>query len=133
MQLSYRGTSYNQNVTPVDMVDSGMTASYRGRTYSLTYPRHIPVAQPAHNLVYRGVAYQTNAMSGAEPAVAPKPAVKSIPTSTIRIPHSLQKGSYDSVHKLNIQRRLQQRIEAAKARGDQRLLLLLEREMQQAG
>lgn len=132
MQLSYRGHSYNQDAPAVDMVDSGMTGSYRGRTYALTYPRHIPVAQPTHNLVYRGAAYTTTTTGGIQSTARPKPAAQPIPAGVIRMPYTLQ-GTYDSVHRLNIQRRLQQRIEAAKARGDQKLLMLLEREMQQAG
>lgn len=128
MQLSYRGHSYTQDATSVDMVDSGLSGSYRGRAHTFTYPRHIPVAQPTYNLVYRGAAYHTTATGGVTPT-APQPMV---PAARVRVPRSLQ-GAYGNVHQLNIQRRLQQRIEAAKAKGDQNLLLLLEHEMQQAG
>lgn len=133
MRLSYRGHSYNQDVTSVDMVNSNMTGSYRGRTYPLTYPRHIPVAQPTHHLVYRGAAYQTTATGGYKPVHAPNSAVEAVSISAVRPSRQMRTDSYDNVHRLNIQRRLQQRIEAAKARGDQKLLRLLEHEMQQAG
>lgn len=133
MQLSYRGKQYTHDAAPVDMVDSGLVGVYRGQTVHFSYPRHLPGPQPTHRLMYRGVAYQTgtaDVRSVEQPAaVAPVAA-----PSCLRVPTRPHRTSeYDKVHQLNIQRRLQHRIEVAKARGDQQLLNLLQHELQQAG
>jgi Domain of unknown function (DUF4278) len=134
MQLSYRGNSYSYNPVFAEMTESGETGTYRGQTYPIKYPRHIPVAQPSHELTYRGVSYRTNsrgvaAPSTSRPAVSPAPAV-AYQGSVTPIRRTATK-SYDAVHRMHIQRRLHQRMEAARARGDQQLLNLLEIEMRQ--
>lgn len=140
MQLSYRGRHYTHESTPVEMIESGLTGTYRGQSFPITYPRHIPVPQSSHELVYRGVAYRTSTTGSAVPVERKRPAV-AVQTKPMVAPSCLIEKrsrrvsltSYETVHRSNIQRRLQQRIEAAKAHGDQRLLNLLERELQQAG
>lgn len=132
MQLSYRGHSYSVDHPSVDMADSGIAGSYRGHAFPVTYPRHIPVAQPVRNLSYRGVRYQTTATGGVQ-SIVPQPAIPQPAVQPTLMPRLLQTSTYDNVHQLNIRQRLQQRIEAARAKGDQKLLSLLEREMQQAG
>lgn len=151
MQLSYRGNHYTYEPASVDMVDSGVVGVYRGQTFPITYPRHIPVPQSVHTLTYRGASYRTTATGGIAPVTQPQEQKRSVaqsapvqPTyiqrskpvsvpSNLRWSSNVQSIEYDKVHRSNIQRRLQQRIEAAKARGDLKLLNLLEHEMQQAG
>lgn len=142
MKLSYRGVRYDSVSTPISMVESEGVGHYRGGSFHFTYPRHIPVPQPVLELKYRGVAYQTNAKGGAEsisPAMrAAKAAVRDVfrPTgvdqarSAIRSRQAIL-GEVAKVHRQNIERSLQHRIEVAKARGDQNLVNILEREMQQ--
>lgn len=135
MQLSYRGVRYTRESTPVDMIDSGMVGTYRGQTFPITYPRHMPVQQAVHNLVYRGTAYRTTATGGTvavERVVENVPVRPAAPSGSVAPIRRIPSEAYETTHRSNIQRRLQQRIEAAKARGDQKLLSLLEHEMQQA-
>jgi hypothetical protein len=137
MQLSYRGSHYDLDLASTDMVDSGVKGVYRGRTFPITYPRHIPV-QPSHELMYRGSAYRTTATGKAE-SVTRTP-VAAVPTAKLAAPSTylwgqackVQTPTVEKMHKLHIQQRLQHRIEVARAKGDQALLGLLEREMQQA-
>ena len=137
MQLSYRGSHYDLDIPFTEMLDSGMKGVYRGQTFPITYPRHIPV-QPAHELKCRGSAYRTTATGSTRPVVRPPVAV--VPSNKLAAPSvdlggqacKVQTPELEKMHKLHIQRRLQHRIEVAKAKGDQALLRLLEREMQQA-
>lgn len=130
MQLSYRGNSYSYNPVFAEMTDSGETGTYRGQTYPIKYPRHIPVAQPSRNLTYRGVAYRTNTAVAA-PSTSRAAAVAA-PVVAFQAPvRRTATKSYDAVHRMHIQRRLHQRMEAARAQGNQQLLNLLEIEMRQ--
>lgn len=139
MRLVYRGQSYHTDVVPVDMAESDVVGHYRGQTVNFTYPRHVPVPQAVQNLKYRGVAYRTTA-TGAVEAIAPgietRPAVamaSSIGTVKAAAPKSRQAmlAEVARAHRQNIQRSLQHRIEVARARGDEALVSILEREMQQ--
>lgn len=136
MQLSYRGARYNLDPSSVDVVDSGMKGVYRGQAFPITYPRHIP-SQPSHELRYRGAAYRTT-VTGSTETILPRP-ISAVPTSKPSASTYLwgqackvQTPNLEKMHRLHIQERLQHRIEVAKVRGDQTLLHLLEREMQQA-
>jgi hypothetical protein len=143
MRLTYRGTSYNHEVTPLEMIDSGLMGAYRGQAFSVSYPRHVPAPQTLRGLTYRGVTYHitptgdrvaVGTRKGIASAVASiEKSAKSATAPSYLKQRSARNSEYDQVHQLHIRRRLQQRIEAAKARGDYKLLSLLESEMQQAG
>jgi hypothetical protein len=140
MQLTYRGAHYNREPQPVDMADSPIMGTYRGQAVSFSYPRHIPVPQMVHTLSYRGATYRTMETGTPAPVARPvvslvKPAVKrvSMPSNPRWHVSKAQFVEYEQTHQMHIRRRLQQRIEAAKARGDYKLLNLLQNEMQQAG
>lgn len=139
MKLSYRGVHYEAPLTAVEGVERGITGNYRGQTVHFTYPRHIPV-QPILDLKYRGTAYRTTASGGVEAGIADaiqvaspngletRPALATIPAAMSR--HA-KMDEVNRVHRDNIYRQLQHRIDVARARGDQSLIQLLEREMQQ--
>jgi hypothetical protein len=137
MQLSYRGSHYDLDLSSADMVDSGMKGVYRGQTFPITYPRHIPT-QPSHELRYRGAAYRTTATGSTEAIL--RRSVAAVPTRKLAASSTYLSGQtcrvltpdLEKMHRLNIQQRLQHRIEVARAKGDQALLHMLEREMQQA-
>lgn len=133
MRLSYRGTPYDVESVPLELIDSGMVGQYRGHQIHFNYARHIPVPQPVQMLSYRGAAYHTTATGSIEPiatARRQRSAVTAEPAWTIadRAAHIAE---LERVHRLNIQRRLQHRIEVAKAKGDTLLLNQLEQEMRQ--
>ncbi|NJL37037.1 MAG: DUF4278 domain-containing protein [Leptolyngbyaceae cyanobacterium SM1_4_3] len=142
MKLFYRGIPYDSVSTPISMIESETVGHYRGGNFHFAYPRHIPVPQPVLELKYRGVAYQTNAAGGSEsisPATrAAKSAVRDVfrpsgvdqARSAIRARQAIL-SEVANVHRQNIERSLQHRLEVARERGDQNLVSMLEREMQQ--
>ena len=70
MLLTYRGQQYTTTNTAVEMMDTGLTATFRGAAYSLQ--RAASLSLPAANLVYRGVAYaQTPSAKVTEQALTP--------------------------------------------------------------
>ncbi|MFM7424977.1 MAG: DUF4278 domain-containing protein [Elainella sp.] len=161
MQLSYRGVRYSQlkesmdgSPSPIEMVDSGIEGHYRGHTYHFTYPRHLSPAaalQPVRRLCYRGAAYGTTAagIRSYTPAAPLRPvsrpmqpvtelssarasrAEASVGLTTRAV--NLAAKEYNNIHQRYIQERLQHRIDVARAQGNQHLLQMLEREMQQVG
>lgn len=135
MRLSYRGAEYEPELSTVEMIDRGVTGQYRGQSFSVRYPRHIPHPQPVHTLTYRGVTYATlpdgSRMSVPGRLRTEKQSIScAVDTASIGARfQQIQKSELEAVHRQNIQRRLMQRIQAAKQRGDQLLLQQLEREM----
>lgn len=136
MKLSYRGAHYDYEPIAANMAESELTGHYRGRHFQFNYPRHIPVPQPILTLNYRGSTYRTTATGGTE-ALVPVEGLREVAsTSTQSIKTSLRArqallSEVARVHRQNIQRSLEHRIEVARAKGDQQLINLLEREMQQ--
>ena len=57
MKLIYRGVPYESNPPEVEMVTAGITARYRGRAYSIRYPRFPQEGSSPLKLTYRGVTY----------------------------------------------------------------------------
>ncbi|MDJ0705800.1 MAG: DUF4278 domain-containing protein [Leptolyngbyaceae cyanobacterium MO_188.B28] len=57
MQLIYRGVPYKSNTLKLEMVDAGITARYRGASYSLHSPQLPQEGTSSLTLKYRGVAY----------------------------------------------------------------------------
>ena len=57
MKLTYRGISYNSSNTAIEIVDTGITAKYRGQTYSIRTAT-VPDST-SKTLKYRGVTYTT--------------------------------------------------------------------------
>ncbi len=54
MRLSYRGIPYESTSPEIPTLETGMTAQYRGVSYSLRYAPTAP--HYPNGLVYRGVA-----------------------------------------------------------------------------
>ncbi|WP_416676151.1 DUF4278 domain-containing protein [Egbenema bharatensis] len=135
MKLSYRGTSYSYQPTPVDMVDSGIPVKFRGQQYHLSYLRHIPVPQAVSTLKYRGVSYQTTETGEIQPIAPGTRRVTALAGKAVPLPLATQvrrrllPEDAQRVHQETIRQRLQHRIDVAKARGDEQLLHQLEDEL----
>lgn len=116
MKLSYRGANYDYDIPAVDMLEGEVAGKYRGQNWNYRYPRHIRVPKQAQDL-QRGLLCATAAPKPAEnaAAVTPPPKVEEIA----------------QVHRANICNILDRRLQIAKARGDERLLRLLEIESKQ--
>jgi hypothetical protein len=134
MKLSYRGVNYDYEPALLEGADRTVVGQYRGQSFSVTYPRHIPVPQPIRALAYRGVVCRTTTESQVNSIALHKSAKAIKPACGSHLTGYTKQGwisEVESIHRQNIQTRLQHRIEVAKAREDQSLLHQLERELQQ--
>ncbi|MEG4170776.1 MULTISPECIES: DUF4278 domain-containing protein [unclassified Microcoleus] len=120
MKLTYRGSNYEYDIPTVDMVEGEVAGKYRGQNWNYRYPRHIPNPKK-----YGGPNYtkKRDAQAGdGNVAAANAPgAVKSYPTVM----------EVAQVHRANLCNILDRRKQAAKAKGDETLLRLLEIESRQ--
>lgn len=136
MRLSYRGVHYHHQPTPVDLVDSGTLGQYRGQQVNFSYPRHIPVPQPVIRMKYRGAEYCTTPTGGTQsiphPHLHPEMALGEqgvfVPLPLASKVRRVESPDLNNTHLENIRKRLQHRIEVARAKGDKALLSQLEQE-----
>lgn len=132
MKLSYRGNPYEYEPAALDIAEGNQVGKYRGQEHKFCYPRHIPVPQAPLDLKYRGIAYSTHQTD--------EPEYLDIKT---RLNQTFAKSPSEPLtrhqrfveaaqrHRANILRRLDHRIQVAKARGDSDLLEQLELEKSQ--
>lgn len=114
MKINYRGVSYEYNPPQVEYGDLTQSGKYRGVDVRFRNPKKTPVLQPTLDLVYRGVAYKTN-------AVEPTEAVEETPeTVTLEAPvASVQNRA--RVLMMNHHRKVKQRQQAMLSRSDARV------------
>lgn len=127
MKLIYRGVDYEYDPTqgrthPVDRVwlsREPITLTYRGNRYQLdpTQPARSIAEERPRELIYRGNRYWIGAPDG-------KPML-----GKVSKPRQVQ--NLAAMHRENLQRNLQHRIEIARKKGDQALIALLEAERRQ--
>jgi len=131
-----RGVGCQHDPIVVNEMDSNGVGRERGR--QTDYPRHIPVPNMTANLRYRGIQYCVNAEGEVE-AIAPD-TVNTVSTPvtpkvmTMRPTMTARKAlmrELSNVHRQNIQRSLQHRINVAREHGNEQLVRQLELEMQQ--
>jgi hypothetical protein len=125
MKLSYRGVNYEPETTNLEFEPGELGGKYRGRNWQHTYPRHIVHLKPKIYLQYRGVAYSTCTNSNHSQIL---PRQNSCPLPP-QLP--LNKNHSSQIHWENMRRSLEYRLAAAQAKGDQKLISLLEKESQQ--
>lgn len=137
MELTYRGLHYDYDPPTVDMMEGEAGGLYRGCQWQIRYPRHVPVTQFSHSLKYRGVAYCSH-VTTESPALDSAPATKPSDVTTIKKTGVLsnskpQKTIWQEaaqIHQANICRNLERRMNAAQAKGDRKLINLLQQESQ---
>lgn len=57
MQLSYRGSSYEANPQSVEMMESDISARYRGLPYQVRRPVNSSLIEPTAQFRFRGIPY----------------------------------------------------------------------------
>lgn len=137
MKLCYRGVDYDYNPPSLEVRDSELTGSYRGRSINFSYVSHVPVPQPVANYTYRGVGYSTNSQgqvvsSTTTPERQPVFQAGRIAAAGKGLNarrHLLREAA--EAHHINIQQSIQHRIEVARAQGNDQLLRQLEDELHQ--
>jgi hypothetical protein len=65
MQLTYRGVAYEYTPPAVETKEGELAGRYRGLDWKFCNPTKVYVQQPSLDLMYRGVAYQTQTEEGA--------------------------------------------------------------------
>ena len=145
MKLAYRGIEYDYNPPMLEVTKSDIALQYRGHAVQHSYVRHVPIPQAAERLTYRGVAYQSTRQGGIQQLEAQgtqQSAKSSVSLAGLRSKLTgtssaaqarrqlLQESS--SLHKANIARSLQHRMDVAKAQGNDALVQQLESEMSQS-
>lgn len=142
MQLTYRGVEYDYHPPTMEVTESDIIGKYRGQTVHHSYVRHVPCPQVEAQLMYRGVAYQTDrqgqisAVHGVGKQTA-RVSVFSAFQDQLRALNPMSEGRRQlireaaQVHQENMRRSLEHRMAVARAQGNASLLQQLEEEMQQ--
>ena len=121
MRLSYCGAHHETELPTFQMLEGDVIGKHRGENLRLqySYPKHIPMPQAPVGLKYRGAAQSTPA---------------TVTASSQSTPQNVRQRvlkEVEETHRTNIYRSLERRLQVAKDLGDQRLIGLLESELQQ--
>ena len=133
MKCIYRGSEYNITHPALTVTSSEVLGVYRGVAY-----RHQRVSadihQPIYDLMYRGVAYRTGEFAGVPSSVSGQPEVTVSPQSPSKtVPAGFSLGlqrlsELEKVRAASLRKNLEERLEVAKAQGNQSLIQVLEGE-----
>jgi hypothetical protein len=159
MKLTYRGVDYDYNPPMLEVTESEIKCQYRGHAYRYGYAKHVPIAQPAEQFSYRGVAYQTTRQGqvlqleqgqrfapnmltrlfahSTGPNVGPNSSLahsrdKLVGTSPAAQARRQLLQASSQLHQNSIERALQHRMTVAKQQGNEKLIHQLEAEMRQS-
>ncbi len=142
MKLTYRGISYESNPATLELTEGEIGGKYRGTTWRERYPRHIPVPQPKVDLKYRGIAYSTGDPIDVEAIrlrrdyakVAAPVTIPAVTETEVALTKSSRQQALEELHNIhrnNICRSLDRRLQVAREKGDKNLIHLLEAESKQ--
>jgi hypothetical protein len=134
MKLSYRGAHYESELPTFQMLEGDVVGKYRGQDLRLqySYPKHIPVPPTPLDLKDRGVAYSTHRPMQVDNLIASQSAARAAnPTTPLQNVRQRVLKEVEETHRTNIYRSLERRLQVAKNLGDQRLIGMLESELQQ--
>lgn len=131
MKLCYRGVNYKREPLSLEVSEGEIVGKYRGREYHCRYPRHVPKLKPKPRLQYRGLAYQTCPLIQTEASLNAQ--LAAIARACGQLPQTENKQIEQAVeiHRENVRRNLDRRLEVAKAKGNRELVQLLEKECEQ--
>jgi len=131
MKFSHRGANYDDALSMLEVTEREIGNMSRGQKREFTYVRHIPEPLPLRNRQFRSVTYCTAQPTASESTVAtPRVITVSDRTSLTCKKRELLDELMNS-HLQNIQRSLEHRLQVARAKGDQKLVQLLEAESKQ--
>ena len=132
MKLTYRGIQYETEPTTLEIREGEIGGNYRGLPWRFHHLRHIPEPPPAHNLTWRGVAYRTGKPQVAKASTTPQPVDANL-SQTWLVRKDRQKVLDEAMkaHLASMRSSLEHRMQVAKAKGDEKLVRLLEEESKQ--
>lgn len=143
MRLTYRGASYEYNNSPLEVREGAIFNRSRD-----AQQRCQTLQERSYPLIYRGVQYNTNQVAASLLTPAPQAPQSLIyrgtkyiknPDGSIQLERGMSEYTVPKttlaatkeisrVHRENLRRNLDRRLQSAKARGDQSLISLLEAE-----
>ena len=128
MKLFYRGQSYESEVPSLEVTEAEIAArAYQDQRWKCRTLNEIPVPQSPDQLKDRDATDPAHpGCTGTAPAETAKTLLKLNPE-----PHREILAAVARMHCSNICQNLERRLQAAKARGDQSLVQLLEDEQKQ--
>ncbi len=131
MRLQYRGVNYEPESTNLEMYEGEIGGKYLGQEWHYHYPRHLCQVKPKLYRQYRGVAYSTRALPLNEISVSPSnhhTASEQLSSACLNFKKTSQVNEISQIHLDNIRRNLERRLAVAKAKGDDTLVNLLQKE-----
>ncbi|AFZ29030.1 hypothetical protein Glo7428_0429 [Gloeocapsa sp. PCC 7428] len=138
MKLTYRGVNYESSEPNIQMTEGDIGGQYRGVNWKQRYPRHIPVPQPVVGLKYRGASYSVGHPIDVEASLVRRQYTETAKTklkaeNQVSTASSRQRAleELNHTHIANIRQNLEHRLQVARARGDQKLIQMLEVEAKQ--
>ncbi|WP_017319116.1 arginine synthesis PII-interacting regulator PirA [Mastigocladopsis repens] len=130
MKLTYRGVDYESNPLTLEPTARTLSGKYRGRTWKRNYLRHISQTQATAELKYRGVSYYIGDPLQVEFMIRAKHHSNTASAAQVG-KYKKNGGELAETHLTNIRRNLESRLLAAREKGDQDLIRLLEDEAKQ--
>ncbi|NEQ69835.1 MAG: DUF4278 domain-containing protein [Symploca sp. SIO2D2] len=132
MKLTYRGIQYQTEPATLEIREGEIGGTYRGSPWRVHYLRHIPEPTPVHNLTWRGISYCTGNTQAAQPSTNPQPIGATLSRSWVfRKERQKLLDEAMKAHLSSIRSSLEHRMQVAKAKGDNKLVSLLEAESEQ--
>lgn len=130
MKLSYRGVGYDYNPPTLEVTEGEILGKYRGANWRCRTMNELPTPQPASNLTYRGVSYTKGSAPSSRPTAVSRVATARASRFTVPAAMSAPK-EIDRIHRANLERNLERRLQVARRQGNQQLISLLEAERDQ--
>ncbi len=133
MKLSYRGVSYEHSPSTLEVTEGEILGKYRGIGWHCHTLKEMPVPQPNMALKYRGVAYNTNPAAATTGSCNVRVTAANVASAVARpvVASKVLNKELEAVHRFNLQRNLERRLQVARERGDLALINLLEAESRQ--
>ncbi len=123
MRLSYRGASYEYNPPTLEVTEGEIQGKYRGTTWRCRTISEIPVPRSPHTSETQKDFYSRQDFSQIERS---QPSQTQQICSTFNVLQQLKR-----IHKSNIGRSLDHRMQVAKDQGNYQLLQVLESELRE--
>lgn len=130
MRLSYRGAQYESNQPSLEVTESEILGKYRGANWRCQTLQEVPVPQSVTTLKYRGVAYIPGQAAVTRPVDVASG--RALQQRSVTIPEALPVlKEVARIHRSNLERNLERRLQIARRQGNQGLVSLLEAERKQ--
>jgi hypothetical protein len=122
MRFIYRGVKYDRQPAASAVREAGVGGKYRGQVWQRHALIEPAAPQPMHHLKYRGVPYTIGEIATAQTRQPIEVKITSATVLSSLIPE------VSRLHRTNLQRNIEHRLEVAKAQGNAVLVAMLERE-----